>query len=63
MAKYYAMCSLEHFGFHMNTNLLCDSVAARGIAQRSGLGKMKALAIRALQENVENRGLQIKPVT
>ena len=54
---YYAMCStaeellrlrttLEHFGFRMNTTLYCDSDAARGIAQRAGLGKVKALTVK-----------------
>ena len=48
MAAYYAMCStaeellhlrsiLEHFGFRVNTTLLCDSVPARGTAQCAGL--------------------------
>ena len=55
----------EHFGFHVNTTLLCDSVEARGIAQRSGLGRVKVLAMRTLwlQETVKDRGLQIKLVT
>ena len=39
---------LEHFGFRVNTTLYCDSVAARGIAQRAGLGKVKALAVKNL---------------
>ena len=72
MAEYYAMCLtaeeaaiLKHFGFHVNTTLLCGLVAARGIAQRSRLGKVKELAIRTLwpQQTVKNRGLQVKPVT
>ena len=53
MAEYHAMCStaeellhlrtiLEHFEFRVNTTLFCDSVAARRIAQRAGLGKVKA---------------------
>ena len=52
MAEYYAMCAtaeellhlrsiLEHFGFRVNTSLFCDSVAARGIAQRAGLGESR----------------------
>ena len=76
MAEYYTMylsaeellhlrAILKHFGFHVNTTLLCDLVAARGIAQRSGLGKVKELAISTLwpQQTVKNRGLQVKSVT
>ena len=71
MAEYYTMCLsaeeaaiLKHFGYHVNTTLLCGLVAARGIAQRSGLGKVKELAIRTLpQQTVKNRGLQVKSVT
>ena len=59
MAEYYVMCStveellyvrtiLEHFGFRVNTTLYCDSVAARGVAERAGLGKVKALALKSL---------------
>ena len=46
----------------MNTTLFCDSVAARGIAQRAGLGKIKALAVKTfwLQEVFSERGSQIK---
>ena len=75
MAMHCAMCStaeeqlhlravLEHFEFRANTTLFCDSAAARGIAQRTGLGKVKALAIKDLwlQEIVRDRGLQIKAV-
>ena len=75
MAEYCAMCStaeellhlrtiLGHFGFRVNTTLYCDSVAARGIAQRAGLGKVKALAVKTLwlQEVVRERGLQIKSI-
>ena len=53
---------LEHFGFTVNTTLFCDSVAARGIAQRAGLGKVKALAVKTLclQEVVREKGIQIK---
>ena len=53
---------LEHFGFRVNTTLHSDSVAARGIAQRAGLGKVRALAVKTLwlQEVVRERGLQIK---
>ena len=50
MAEYHAICStaeellhlrtiLEHFGFSVNITLFCDSVAARGIAQRAGVGE------------------------
>ena len=57
MAEYFAMCStaeellhlrtvLEHFGFRVNTTLYCDSVPARGIAQRAGLEEVKALAVK-----------------
>ena len=73
MADYHAMCStaeallhlraiLEHFGFRVNTTLYCDSVAPRGIAQRAGLGKVKALAVKTLwlQEVVCERRPQIK---
>ena len=73
MADYNAMCStaeallhlrtiLEHFGFRVNTTLYCDSVAPRGIAQRAGLGKVKALAVKTLwlQEVVCERRPQIK---
>ena len=69
MAEYYAMCStaeellhlrsiLEHFGFRVNTTLFCDSVAARGIAQRAVLVKVKALTVKTLwlQEVVRERG-------
>ena len=51
MAVYYAMrptAALEHFEFKVNTALFCDSVAARGIAQRAGLGKIKALEVKTL---------------
>ena len=74
--KYYATCStaekllhsrsiLEHFGFGVNTSLFCDSVAARRIAQRAGLVKVKALAVKTLwlQEVVCERGLQIKSIS
>ena len=53
MAEYCAMCSTAEVFLHLrsnvNTILLCESVAARGMAQRSGLGKVKALAIRTLE--------------
>ena len=75
MAEYYAMCStaeellhlrttLEQFRFRVNTTLFCDSVASRGIAQRAGLGKLKALAVETLwlQEVVCERGLQVKSI-
>ena len=74
MAEYFAMCStaeellhlrtvLEHFGFRVNTTLYCDSVAARGIAQRAGLEKVKALAVKTLWlQEVRERGLQIKSI-
>ena len=74
MAEYYAMCLtaeellhlgaiLKHFGFHVNTTLLCDLVAARRIAQRSGLGKELAISTMWPQQTVMNRGLQVKSVT
>ena len=70
MAEYYAMCLtaeeaaiLKHFGFHVNTTLLCGLVAARGIAQRSGLGKELAISTLWPQQTVKNRGLQVKSVT
>ena len=39
-------------------------MAARGIAQRAGLGKVKALAVKTLwlQEVVRERGLQVKSI-
>ena len=54
MAEYCAMCStaeellhmrtiLEHFGFRVNTTLYCDSVAARGIAQRVEFGESQGV--------------------
>ena len=48
MAEYYAMWRTirEHFGFSVNITLFCDSVAARGIAPRAGLEKVKALAVK-----------------
>ena len=76
MAEYYAMCStaeellhlrsiLEHFGFRVNTSLFCDSVLARGIAQRARLEKVKALTVKTswLQEVVRETGLQIKSIS
>ena len=76
MAEHYAMCLtaeellrlrsiLKHFGFRVNTTLFCDSVAARDIAQRAGLEKVKALAVQTfwLQEVVRGRGLQIKSIS
>ena len=70
MAEYCAMCStaeellhlrtiLEHFGFSVS-----DSVAARDIAQRAGLEKVKALAVKTLwlQEVVRETRLQIKSI-
>ena len=75
IAEFFAMCStaeellhlrtiLEHFGFRVNTTLFCDSVAARGIAQRAGLGMLKTLAVKTLwlQEVVRERGLQVKSI-
>ena len=75
MAEYYVMCStaeellylrtiLEHFLFRVHKTLFCDSVAARGVAQRAGLGKVKALALKSLwlQVDVRERGLQIKSI-
>ena len=49
----------------MTTTLFCDSVTARGIAQRAGMGKVKALAVKTRwpQEVVRDRGLQIKAVS
>ena len=53
IVEYYAMCSsiaeellhlrsiLEHVGFRVSTTLFCDSVAARGIAQRARLRHVK----------------------
>ena len=38
--------------FKVSTAPLCDSVAARGIAQRAGLGEVKALAEKANQVGV-----------
>ena len=48
----------------MNTTLFCDSAVARGIAQRTGLEKLKALAVKTLwlQEVVRERGLQVKSI-
>ena len=76
MAEYCAMCStaeelshlrtsLEHFGFRVNTILCCDSVAARGVAHRAGLGKVKALAVKTLrlQEVVRERGLPMRSIS
>ena len=76
MAEYYAMSStaeellhvrsiLEHFRFRVNTSVLCDSVAARSIAQRAGLGKVKASAVKRLwlQEVVRERRLQITSIS
>ena len=34
--------------FSVNTTLSCDSLAARGIAQRAGLEKVKVLAVKTL---------------
>ena len=75
MAECSAMCStaeellhlrtiLEHFGFKVNATLYCDSVAARGIAQRAGLERVKALAVKTLwlQEIVRERGPQFKSI-
>ena len=55
---------LEHSGYSVDITLFCDSAAARGIAQRAGLGKVKALAVKTLwsQEVVRERGLQIKSI-
>ena len=63
--NYYTLRTiLEHFGLRANTTRYCDSVAARGIAQRAGLGKVKAPAVKTLrlQEVVRERGLQIKSI-
>ena len=46
---------LEHFGFTVNITLFFDSVAARGIAQRAGLEKVKAKTLWP-QEVVRERG-------
>ena len=64
MAAYHAMCStaeellhsqsiLEHSGFRVNTTLFCDSVAARSIARGAGLGKVKALAVKTITDQVD----------
>ena len=75
MADDCAMCStaeeplharsvLERFEVKVNTTLFCVS-AARGIAERAGLGKVKVLAVNTpwLQAIVRDRGLQIKSVS
>ena len=56
---------LEHFGFRVNTSLFHDLVAARGLAQRAGLGTVKALAVKTLwlQQVVRERGVQIKSIS
>ena len=56
---------LVHFGFRVNMSLLCHSMAARGIAQRSGVGKEKDLTMRTLwlQKIVKDRELQMKSAT
>ena len=61
----HARSVLERFEFKVNTTLFCDSAAARGIGQRAGLGKVKALAVKTLwlQATVRDRGLQIKSVS
>ena len=60
----HARSVLERFEVKVNTTLFCDS-AARGIGQRAGLGKVKALAVKTfwLQASVRDRGLQIKSVS
>ena len=76
MAECSSMCStaeehphlraiLEHFGFRVSTTSLCDSVAARGTAQCSGVGKVTALAFCTLwpREIVKEWELQIESVT
>ena len=75
MAEYCAMCStaeellhlrtiLENFGFSVNITIFCDSMAARGTAQRAGLGKVKALAVKTawLQEVIRERRLHITSI-
>ena len=49
----------------MNTTFFCDSVAARGIAQRAGLEKGQGTVVKTLwlQEVVRERGLQIKSIS
>ena len=56
---------LEHVGFRVSTTLFCDSVAARGIAQRARLRHVKAVAVKTLglQEVVRERRLQIKSIS
>ena len=51
--------------FARNTTVWCDLVAARGSPQRSGVDKVKALAIRTLwlQEVLKEVELQNKSVT
>ena len=60
----YWRAVLAHFRFKANTTLFCESLAARGIAQRARLGKVKALAVKTswLQEIVRGRALQVKVV-
>ena len=41
-----SFCTCERFWEHFGLTFLCDLVVALGIVQRSGLGKVKALAIR-----------------
>ena len=72
MAEFYAAEELLHlrsilepFGFRVNTSLFCDSVAARCVALRVGLEKVKASAVKTrwLQEVVRERRLQIKSIS
>ena len=56
---------LEHFEFRVNATYFGDLVAARGITQRLGLGRVQAFAVKTLrlQEIVRDRGLQINAVS
>ena len=60
----HARSVLERFEVKVNTTLFCDT-AARGIAHRAGLGKVKVLAVNTLgcKQLVRDRGLQIKSVS
>ena len=55
----------ELIGFTVVATLRCDNVAARGIAQRQGVAKVRGLEVNTfwLQDTVKAKGMAITSVT
>eukprot|EP00972_Heterocapsa_arctica_P088234 13010343-Heterocapsa_arctica.AAC.1 len=75
MAEYYAAASVaeeisilravfEFLEYEVESDLYMDSAAARGMAKREGVGKVKCLEVKTLwlQQEVKRRRLELRTV-